>query len=178
VLLLLKFLIFVFFFFFLLFLLSQSAEPLIIAGTDTCCDAEAVHPRPLNFAEAKLFFFLLLLLVAGVVSFVVVVEEKVDRRKEEMVDLQRVDWIMEGICGFGLGGSVSEMGWWNWLLGLLHFFCSPIDEASAARTGMISILSTREQERERERVCFSCLWMVLREFKEGIMDYGMWEVSV
>jgi hypothetical protein len=70
-----------------------------------------VHPRPLNFAEAKLFFFLLLLLVAGVVSFVVVVEEKVDRRKEEMVDLQRVDWIMEGICGFGLGGSVSEMGW-------------------------------------------------------------------
>jgi hypothetical protein len=46
---------------------------------------------PLKFAEAKLFFFLLPLLVVGVVSFVVVVEEKVESRKEEMVDLQRVD---------------------------------------------------------------------------------------
>jgi hypothetical protein len=69
----------------------ESAEPRIIAGTDTCCDAKAVHPMPLNFAEAKLFFFLLPLLVVGVVSFVVVVEEKVESKKEEMVDLQRVD---------------------------------------------------------------------------------------
>jgi hypothetical protein len=94
---------------------------------------------PLNFAEAKLFFFLLPLLVVGVVSFVVVVEEKVESRKEEMVDLQRVDWIMEGICGFGLGGSVSEMGWWNWLLGLLHF---------KHRHGFFTLC-----EPQREKVC-------------------------
>lgn len=104
------------------------------------------------------------------VSFVVVVEEKVESRKEEMVDLQRVDWIMEGICGFGLGGSVSEMGWWNWLLGLLHFFCSPIDEASAASTGMVSIHSV--SLRERKSLCFSCLWDGFERVKKGIMDYG------
>lgn len=96
-----------------------------------------MQPRPLNFAEAKLFFFLLLPSGLGEVSFAVEVEEKVERRNEEMLDLQRVDWIIEGICGFELGGSATEMGCWNWLLGLLHFICSPIDEASP-RTGMIS----------------------------------------
>lgn len=40
-------------------------------------------------------------------SLEVVVLEKVERSREEMVDLHLVDWIMEGICGFG---SVSEMG--------------------------------------------------------------------
>jgi hypothetical protein len=41
------------------------------------------------------------------------------------------------------------MGWWNWLLGLLHFLCSPIDEASTASTGMVSI----HCEPQREKVC-------------------------
>lgn len=62
----------------------------------------------------------------------VVLLEKVERRREEMVDLQRVDWIIEGIDGFG---SDSEMGWFKWLkslLGLLNFMCSP-----TVTTGMI-----------------------------------------
>lgn len=56
--------------------------------------------------------------------------EKVERRREEMVDLQRVDWRREGICGFG---SVSEMRWLNWFLGLLHLMCSD-DTAEASVT--------------------------------------------
>lgn len=93
------------------------------------------------------------------VSFVLaVVEEKVERRKEDMVDLHRVDWIMDGICGFGLGGSVSEMGWWNWLLGLLHFFSSPIDEASAARKGMISIHSLRDIAKASVFCVYGWIW--------------------
>jgi hypothetical protein len=54
-----------------------------------------------------------------------------------------------GFAASGLEGSVSEMGWWNWLLGLLHFLCSPIDEAFAASTGMVSI----HCEPQREKVC-------------------------
>lgn len=51
---------------------------------------------PLNVTEEKFFFFLLLLLEVGVVSLEVAAE--VERRREEMVDLEPVDWIMEGIC--------------------------------------------------------------------------------
>lgn len=40
-------------------------------------------------------------------ALLVVVVEKVESKREEMVDLQRVDWIIDGICcGFG---SASEM---------------------------------------------------------------------
>lgn len=51
--------------------------------------------------------------MGGVVSPVVVelVVEKVERRREDMVDLQRVDWIMEGICGSEIGGPISEICW-------------------------------------------------------------------
>lgn len=45
--------------------------------------------------------------------------EKVERR-EEMVDLQRVDWVIGESCGLG---SVSEILCLKWLLGLLHLMC-------------------------------------------------------
>lgn len=41
----------------------------------------------------SLLLMLLLLLLVLVFVF-----EKVERRREEMVDFERVDWIMEGIC--------------------------------------------------------------------------------
>lgn len=50
---------------------------------------------------------------------------KLERRREEIGDLQLVDWIMDG-GGFGLYGSVSEIGWINWLRGLLHSRLSSI----------------------------------------------------
>lgn len=89
-------------------------------------------------------------------SFVLAAGEKVEWMREEMVDLHRVDWIIEGICGFRLGGSVSEMGWCNWLLGLLHFICSPTDEVSARR-GMISVNSRRERQRKKKVASFGAL---------------------
>lgn len=77
-----------------------------------------MQPKPLKVdaaEEEKLVFFLLV-----VVSLLLVLE-KVERKREEMVDLQqRVDWIMEGICGFG-SVSVTTM---VLFLGLLHFMCS------------------------------------------------------
>lgn len=94
-----------------------------------------MHPKPLNVAEVKLFFFLLLLMFVGRLSLallLLLVVEKVESSREEMVDLQRVDWIIDGICcGFG---SDSEMGCMNWLLGLLNLMCSATVEVS----GMIS----------------------------------------
>lgn len=54
------------------------------------------------------------------ISLDVLLLEKVERR-EEMVVLQRVDWIVVEICGLG---SVSEIKCLNWFLGLLHFMCS------------------------------------------------------
>lgn len=89
-----------------------------------------MQPKPLNVDDGKFVFFLVLRLV-GEASLVLVV--KLERRREEIVDLQRVDWIMDG-AGFGLYGSVSEMGWINWLLGLLHFMCSEL----SVTTGMVS----------------------------------------
>ena len=94
-----------------------------------------MHPNPLNVAAEKLFFFLLwplLLMLPGTVSLLVVLE-KVERR-EEMVDLQRVDGVIGEIRdGFG---SVSGMVWLNWFLGLLHLMCSDTAEASVT-AGMI-----------------------------------------
>lgn len=136
-LLLLLLLLFLLCFFFLFLFLSQSAEDRITAGTDTCCDAPAVQPSPLNVVAEKLllpllllllllffFFFFLILFwpLACVVSISldVLLLEKVERR-EEMVVLQRVDWIVVEICGLG---SVSEIKCLNWFLGLLHFMCS------------------------------------------------------
>ena len=90
-----------------------------------------MQPKPLNFAEdGKFVFFLLVRLEDEDEASLVVV--KLERRREEIVDLQRVDWRMEG-AGFGMYGSVSEMGWISWLLGLLHFMCSELSE----RTGMV-----------------------------------------
>ncbi|MCZ6914024.1 MAG: hypothetical protein O7C59_05895, partial [Rickettsia endosymbiont of Ixodes persulcatus] len=111
-----------------------------------------------NFASAKFRGMGCTASASQQVSVPAVVEEKVERRKEDMVDLHRVDWIMDGICGFGLGGSVSEMGWWNWLLGLLHFFSSPIDEASAARKGMISIHSLRDIAKASVFCVYGWIW--------------------
>lgn len=70
---------------------------------------------------------------------VVLLLEKVERR-EEMVDLHLVDWIMDWTCGVG---SVSEIRWLNWFLCLLHFMRS-------LTTAMI--YTDRERERERENV--------------------------
>lgn len=126
-------------FFFLVFFFSQSAEVRITAGTDTCWEAAVVQPSPLRVAEEKLFFFLLVIMEEGKDSFppLVVLLEKVESRREEMVDLQRVDWIIEGIDdGFG---SDSEMGWFKWfkwVLGFLNFMCSPTVGVCVA-TGMI-----------------------------------------
>lgn len=51
---------------------------------------------------------------------------KVEIRREEMVDLHRVDWMMEGILGFGMGSDgLVEIGGF---LGFLHFRCSPMVE--------------------------------------------------
>ncbi|KAG5522574.1 hypothetical protein RHGRI_034659 [Rhododendron griersonianum] len=58
------------------------------------------------------------------VVVVVLVGVKVERRREEMVDLQRVDWTKEGIC-WG-SGSGSGIGWF--LVGLLYPRCSAIVE--------------------------------------------------
>lgn len=121
-------LLFLLFFFFLFF--CQSAEDRITAGTDTCCDAPAVHPSPLRVDAAEnfvlvlltllLFLFLLVLFVLFLLlSCVVSLLEKVEKRVV-IVDLQEMDWIMGEICEVG---SVSEMG-------LLHFM-------RLVRTGMI-----------------------------------------
>lgn len=108
----------------------------------------------------------------GVASFVEFVLEKVERRREEMVDLHLLDWIIDGICGLGLvGGSISEMGWcWNWFLGLLHLTCSrPVVSST---TGMVSLslflsqymsLPLRDEwivrQRERESLCVFSLYV-------------------
>lgn len=86
----------------------------------------------------------------GKVSLVLVV--KLERRREEMVDLHRVDWIMEGV------GSVSEMGWLNWLLGLLHLLCSAIVVELSVTTGM----APRERN-EVALVWFGLVWFGGRE---------------
>lgn len=82
-----------------------------------------------------------------VASLEVLLLEKVERRREEMVDLHLVDWIMEGICG--LGSVSSMMGWcwlwwWlNWFLGLLHLMRS-------ATVVVVVSVPTRMVQRERE----------------------------
>jgi len=103
-------------FFFLVFFpwWGQSADARITAGTDTCWEAPAVHPKPLKVAAAdeKLIFLLMGCCEDGV---------SLERSRDEIVDLQRVDWI----C-FVLGSvSVSEMGLLLiWFLGgFLHFIC-------------------------------------------------------
>lgn len=69
----------------------------------------AVHPNRRKVWFLKAFLEVLSWLV------------KVERRREEMVDLQRVDWIIEGnCCGFGR----SVVGF----LGLLHLRWSAIVE--------------------------------------------------
>lgn len=100
-----------------------------------------MQPKPLNVDEGKFVFFLVLRLV-GEASLVLAV--KPERRREEIVDLQRVDWMMDG-AGFGLYGSISEMGWINWLLGLLHFMCSEL----SVTTGMVS---TENKQRKEKRI--------------------------
>lgn len=104
-----------------------------------------MQPKPLNVDDGKFVFFLVLRLV-GEASLVLVV--KLERRREEIVDLQRVDWIMDG-AGFGLYGSVSEMGWINWLLGLLHFMCSEL----SVTTGMVST-----QNKNKKKYNFTLAW--------------------
>ena len=55
---------------------------------------------------------------------------KVEIRREEMVDLHRVDWMIEGILGFGMGSDgLVEIGGF---LGFLHLRCSPMVELSEA----------------------------------------------
>ena len=60
------------------------------------------------------------------------VEEKVESKREEMLDLERVDWITDGISGTGFG-SVSVMLIW-FLDGLLSCRCSAIVEDEEAET--------------------------------------------
>lgn len=67
-------------------------------------------------------FFLLVLVL--VVVLVVVGVVKVERRSEEMVGLQRVDWICRWVCGSGS----DEFG--GWFLGLLYPRWSAIVEGS------------------------------------------------
>lgn len=55
---------------------------------------------------------------------VVVGVVKVERRREEMVGLQRVDWICSWVCGSGS----DEFG--GWFLGLLYPRWSAIVEGS------------------------------------------------
>lgn len=141
-------------FFFLVFFRCQSAEARITAGTDTCCDAPAVHPNPLNVAAAeKLLFFLPLMVAVVVVSL-----EKGERSREEMVvDLQHlVDWTMGRISG---SGSVSEIGWWlNWFLGLLHLTVLDVTK------GMVDWWwFWLERDRERE-----CVRLELRNENRGM----------
>lgn len=109
-----------------------------------------MHPRPRKVVEEKLllllfffvFVFVLLMMLVVVPGMVVSEEEalleKVERRREEMVDLQRVEWIMEGI------GSDSGMNW-VFLCLLLHCRCSVIAEAFVT-TGMVMIQREREIE--------------------------------
>lgn len=59
-----------------------------------------------------------------------------ERSREEIEDLGRVDWIVfQGICS-GFGGSVSEMGWF---LGFLQRLSSAIVEVSGTTEDMTTI---------------------------------------
>ena len=80
-----------------------------------------------------------------------------ERKREEMLDLERVDWITDGISGTGFG-SVSVMLIW-FLVGLLNFRCSAIvvdeEEAEAevsvrngmAFFGLVWLFYKRERKR-------------------------------
>lgn len=108
-----------------------------------------------------LAFFLVFVEGCKVVVVVsLLVEEKVERKREEMLDLERADWTTDGISGTGFG-SVSVMLIW-FLGGLLSFRCSAIveDEAEAefsVRNGMAIFLwgglvwSGFLQERKKEK---------------------------
>lgn len=74
------------------------------------------------------------------------VEEQVERRRVEMEDLQRVDWMIEGICGGGFR-SLSKMGSFS-LLGFLNLSCSAIVEKLSA---FADIIEGRGRERRRKK---------------------------
>ena len=128
-----------------------------MAGTDTCFDADAVQPSPLRVDWLNRLAFFLVLVEGCKVGVVVslLVEEKVERKREEMLDLERVDWITDGISGTGFG-SVSVVLIW-FLGGLLSFRYSAIvvDEEEAevsVRNGMaffgfgLVVLQERKKE--------------------------------
>lgn len=115
---------------FLALVCCQSADVRMRAGSDTCREAPAVHPNPLKVTAEKLVFFLLVLRLGRAVSPQASWEEA--ERIEEMVDLQRVEWGREGICGSGL---VWEMRCENWVLGLVHLECW--DSEASAASGMV-----------------------------------------
>ena len=92
------------------------------AGSDTCWEAAAVQPKPRKVFWVKLLSFFL-----GV---------EVGLKREAMVDLERVDWFIEGKLGGSVSGFVS-------FLGLLSLMCSAIvvveeedDDKFSPRTGI------------------------------------------
>lgn len=85
-----------------------------------------MHPKPLKDEVLNPgFLWVLWWEVSGLVLLV-----KVEIRRDEMVDLHRVDWMIEGILGLGIGSDgLVEIGGF---LGFRHFRCSPMVELSEA----------------------------------------------
>lgn len=96
-----------------------------------------MHPSPLNVVAVKFFF--LVVAVAMVTGLSVVVGEKEERRRAEMVGLERVDcWVMNGSVSWLMG---------CWILGFLYLFCcSPVVELSPTTTGILELSCSRENK--------------------------------
>ena len=114
-------------FFFLTLFPSQPADDLITAGTDTCCAAPAVHPRPLKVAP---FFF--------VWSGGVAVKWEWKREEIIVLDLEVLE-----ICGFG---SVSVAMGCSSLCFLSLIWSAIVVLLLSAKTG-ISLCFVNERER-------------------------------
>lgn len=105
-----------------------------------------MHPKPLKVAAAdeKLIFLLM-----GCCEVVVV---SLERSRDEIVDLERVDWICFVLRG-SVSVSVSEMGLWFLLLiwfldGFLHFICCCSVFVSCVTEDMFGLVWLEKNQQE------------------------------